>query len=87
MIHLGRQSTDWLKLRSTLRQEGVWMFLGVSGSWLSVWLLTSADSVAWEGFTHAQRHVVRRHIRSESLPDAPDCWFAGHELLERSGRR
>ena len=38
MIHLGLQSFDLLKLRSTIRHEGVWMFLGVSGPWLSAWL-------------------------------------------------
>ena len=43
MIHLGLQSIDLLKLRSTIRQEGVWMFLDVSGPWLSAWLFTSAD--------------------------------------------
>ena len=38
MIHLGLQSINLLKLRSTIRQEGVWMFLGVSGPWLLAWL-------------------------------------------------
>ncbi len=42
MVHLGLQSIDLLKLRSTLRHEGVWMFLGGSGSWLSSWLSIGA---------------------------------------------
>ena len=59
MIHLGLQSIDLLKLRSTMRHDGVWMFLDVSGPWLSAWLFTSADLVAGKGFTNAQRHAVR----------------------------
>ena len=46
MIHLGLQSIDLLKLRSAIRHEGVWMFLGVSGPWLSAWL--SIEAAYWE---------------------------------------
>ena len=34
------------------------MLLGVSGPGLYAWLFMSDDPVAWEGFTHAQRHVA-----------------------------
>ncbi len=46
MVHLGLQSIDLLKLRSTIRHEGVWMFLGVSGPWLLAWL--SIGAAYWE---------------------------------------
>ncbi len=38
MIHLGLKWIDLLKLRSTISKKGVWIFLGVSGPWLSAWL-------------------------------------------------
>ena len=75
MIHLGLQSINLLKLRSTIRQEGVWMFLGVSGPWLSAWLFTSADLVARKGFTNAQRHAVR----AARLLITP-VWWCGHTV-------
>ena len=46
MVHLGFRSIDLLELRSTVRQERVWMLLGVSGLWLSVWLPVPANPLA-----------------------------------------
>ena len=42
MVHLGLRSIDLLELLSTIRHEGVWMFLGGPGSWLSAWLSIEA---------------------------------------------
>jgi hypothetical protein len=54
MAHLGLRSICLLKLRTTIRDESVWMFLGVSGPWLSAWLSTSAGLHPGLGEAHGR---------------------------------